>query len=82
MSAEDVEFEILGADSAHSAAQQTVAAIDEAARVNDDPAVVDVLADAAVKADQTSPGSAGSAGCCIAASSDLRVSECSSPLDP
>jgi len=54
MSAEDVEFEILGADSAHSAAQQTVAAIDEAARVNDDPAVADVLADAAVKADQTS----------------------------
>ncbi|MEX1265269.1 MAG: hypothetical protein WEE66_15310 [Actinomycetota bacterium] len=54
MPSEDAELELLGADSAHSAAEQTVAAIDEAAKVNDDPAVAEVLADAAVKADQAS----------------------------
>lgn len=54
MPSEDVELELLGADAAHSAAEQTVAAIDEAAKVNDDPAVAEVLADAAVKADQAS----------------------------
>ncbi|HEX7248646.1 MAG TPA: hypothetical protein VF351_11165 [Actinomycetota bacterium] len=50
----DEAAELLGADAAHSAAQQTQAAIDEAAKINDDPVVAEALEDAAVKADQTS----------------------------
>lgn len=54
MSAEEDDLELLGADAAHAAAEATAAAIDEAAEINDDPAVAEVLTNAAVKADQTS----------------------------
>ena len=54
MPAEDGELEVLGADAAHAATEETVAAIDEASEINEDPAVAEVLEDAAVKADQAS----------------------------
>jgi hypothetical protein len=46
--------EIIGADAAHAAAVETVEAIEEAAVVNDDPAVAEILDQAALKADQAS----------------------------
>jgi hypothetical protein len=46
------ELELLGADAAHAATQEAVAASDQAAEINDDPAVAKVLTKAAVKADQ------------------------------
>ncbi|MGH2631678.1 MAG: hypothetical protein ACRDHI_14125 [Actinomycetota bacterium] len=52
MSPEEGRREILGADSAHAASIETADAIDEAATVNDDPAVAEALEDAALKADQ------------------------------
>jgi hypothetical protein len=54
MPPEDVPSEVAGADAAHAAAIETSEAIEEAAKVNDDPEVADVLDDAAVKADQAS----------------------------
>jgi hypothetical protein len=45
------ELELLG-EAAHAATQEAVAAIDQAAEINDDPAVAKVLTKAAVKADQ------------------------------
>ncbi|HVF07997.1 MAG TPA: hypothetical protein VNC60_05415 [Actinomycetota bacterium] len=53
MSADD-PAELLGADAAHSAVEQTREAIDEAAKVNDDPVVAEALEDASLKADQAS----------------------------
>ncbi len=50
----DEAAELLGADAAHSAAEQTQAAIHEAAQINDDPVVAEALEDASVKADQAS----------------------------
>jgi hypothetical protein len=46
--------EVVGADAAHAATVETVEAIEEAAKVNDDPAVAEALDDAAVKADAAS----------------------------
>jgi hypothetical protein len=46
--------EIIGADAAHAATVETVEAIEEAAVVNDDPAVAEILDEAALKADQAS----------------------------
>lgn len=51
---EEVSTEIAGADAAHAASVETVEAIEEAAKVNDDPAVAEALDDAAVKADMAS----------------------------
>ncbi len=48
----DDAAELLGADAAHSAVEQTQAAIDEAVKVNDDPVVAEALEDASVKAGQ------------------------------
>jgi hypothetical protein len=53
-STEDVGTEVVGADAAHAATVETVEAIEEAAKVNDDPAVAEALDDAAVKADLAS----------------------------
>ena len=52
MATEDTDREMLGADSAHAATVETAEAIEEAAKVNEDPEVAEVLDDAAVKADQ------------------------------
>lgn len=52
MAVEDISPEILGADAAHAAIQATAEAIDDAARVNDDPDVAAALREAAVRADQ------------------------------
>ena len=54
MPAEDAASELVGADAAHAATVETAEAIEEASNVNDDPAVAEVLEDAAVKADQAS----------------------------
>lgn len=54
MPKEEVSTEIVGADAAHAATVETAEAIEEAAKVNDDPVVADALDDAAVKADQAS----------------------------
>ncbi|MGZ8582168.1 MAG: hypothetical protein ACXWXB_07320 [Actinomycetota bacterium] len=54
MPVEDASSELVGADAAHAAAIETAEAIEEAAKVNDDPEVAEVLDDAAVKADQGS----------------------------
>lgn len=54
MPAEDIPSEVAGADAAHAASIETAEAIEEAAKVNDDPKVAEVLDDAAVKADQAS----------------------------
>ena len=54
MPAEDVPSELAGADAAHAASMETAEAIEEAAKVNDDPDVAEVLDDAAVKADLAS----------------------------
>jgi 5,10-methenyltetrahydromethanopterin hydrogenase len=51
---EDANTEVVGADAAHAATVETVEAIEEAAKVNDDPAVAEALDDAAVKADAAS----------------------------
>jgi hypothetical protein len=51
---EDASTEVVGADAAHAATVETVEAIEEAAKVNDDPAVAEALDDAAVKADLAS----------------------------
>ena len=40
-------------DAADVASRETAQAIEEAAKINEDPAVAEVLDDAAVKADQT-----------------------------
>jgi hypothetical protein len=50
--AKTTRLELLGADAAHAATQEAVAAIDQAAEINDDPAVAKVLTKAAVKGDQ------------------------------
>ncbi|MDH4112174.1 MAG: hypothetical protein OEV60_05730 [Actinomycetota bacterium] len=52
MAVDDVAPEILGADAAHAATEATVDAIDEAAKVNDDPEVAEALEEASVQADQ------------------------------
>jgi hypothetical protein len=54
MPAEEVPSELAGADAAHAASIETAEAIEQAAKVNDDPEVAEVLDDAAVKADQAS----------------------------
>ena len=54
MPAEDVPSELAGADAAHAASMETAEAIEEAAKVNDDPDVAEVLDDAAVKAELAS----------------------------
>ncbi|MGZ8632111.1 MAG: hypothetical protein ACXWZF_14295 [Actinomycetota bacterium] len=54
MPAEDAASELVGANAAHAATVETAEAIEEASKVNDDPAVAEVLEDAAVKADQAS----------------------------
>lgn len=54
MQNEEVSTEIVGADAAHAATVETAEAIEEAAKVNDDPIVAEALDDAAVKADQAS----------------------------
>jgi hypothetical protein len=54
MQNEEVSTEIVGADAAHAATVETAEAIEEAAKVNDDPVVAEALDDAAVKADQAS----------------------------
>jgi hypothetical protein len=54
MQNEEVSTEIVGADAAHAATIETAEAIEEAAKVNDDPVVAEALDDAAVKADQAS----------------------------
>jgi hypothetical protein len=54
MPAEDVPSELDGANAAHAASIETAEAIEEAAKVNDDPEVAEALDDAAVKADQAS----------------------------
>ena len=46
--------ELLGADAAQAAADQTVAAIEDAAEKNQDPAVAEMLDVAVAKADTTS----------------------------
>jgi hypothetical protein len=51
---EDANTEVVGADAAHAATVETVEAIEEAAKVNDDPAVAEALDDAAGKADAAS----------------------------
>ncbi len=51
---DEVSTEIVGAAAAHAATVETAEAIEEAARVNDDPVVAEALDDAAVKADQAS----------------------------
>ena len=51
---EEVDTEVVGADAAHAATVETVEAIEEAAKLNDDPLVAEALDDAAVKADQAS----------------------------
>ena len=51
---EDASTEVVGADAAHAATVETVEAIEEAAKINDDPAVAEALDDAAVKADVAS----------------------------
>ena len=51
---EDASTEMVGADAAHAATVETAEAIEQAARVNEDPVVAEVLDDAAVKADQAS----------------------------
>jgi hypothetical protein len=50
----DEAREVLGADAAHEASMDTVEAIDEAAKANDDPVVAEALDEAALKADQAS----------------------------
>ena len=54
MPTENHEIELLGAAAAHAAAEAAVAAIDEAAEINEDPAVAEALTDAAASADQAS----------------------------
>ena len=54
MQNEDAITEIAGADAAHAASVETAEAIEEAAKINDDPVVAEVLDDAAVKADLAS----------------------------
>jgi hypothetical protein len=54
MPAEDAPSELTGADAAHAASIETAEAIEQAAKVNDDPQVAEALDDAAVKADQAS----------------------------
>jgi hypothetical protein len=54
MQNEEVSTELVGADAAHAATIETIEAIEEAAKVNDDPVVAEALDDAAVKADQAS----------------------------
>jgi hypothetical protein len=54
MTNDEATTEIVGADAAHAATVETAEAIEEAAKVNDDPAVAEVLDDAAVKADLAS----------------------------
>lgn len=54
MPTEDVPSELAGADAAHAASMETAEAIEEAAKVNDDPDVAEVLDDAAVKAELAS----------------------------
>ncbi|HEY5858771.1 MAG TPA: hypothetical protein VIX62_00620 [Actinomycetota bacterium] len=54
MPAEEDPTELAGADAAHAASIETAEAIEQAAKVNDDPEVAEVLDDAAVKADQAS----------------------------
>jgi len=51
MTNDEATTEIVGADATHAATVETAEAIEEAAKVNDDPAVAEVLDDAAVKAD-------------------------------
>ena len=51
---EDASTETHGADAAHAATVETAEAIEEAAKVNDDPEVAEVLDDATVKADVAS----------------------------
>ena len=54
MQNDEVSTEVVGADAAHAATVETAEAIEEAAKVNDDPVVAEALDDAAVKADQAS----------------------------
>jgi len=54
MPAEEDPSELAGADAAHAASMETAEAIEEAANVNDDPDVAEVLDDAAVKAEVAS----------------------------
>ena len=54
MQNEEAITEIAGAEAAHAASVETAEAIEEAAKVNEDPAVAEALDDAAVKADQAS----------------------------
>ena len=54
MPAEEDPSELAGADAAPAASIETAEAIEQAAKVNDDPQVAAVLDDAAVKADQAS----------------------------
>jgi hypothetical protein len=54
MANDETPPELLGADAAKTAADETVEAIEEAASKNDDPAVADILDEAAVKADTAS----------------------------
>lgn len=50
----ETEPELLGAEAAKAAADQTLEAIDQAAKVNRDPEVAEILDEAASKADTTS----------------------------
>ena len=54
MVTERANAELLGADAAQAAADETVAAIEEAAEKNQDPAVAEMLDVAVAKADTTS----------------------------
>ena len=51
---QDPQPEIMVADAAHASSEATVDAIEEAARLNDDPAVADALDEAVLKATTTS----------------------------
>jgi hypothetical protein len=54
METDRANAELLGVDAAQAAADQTVAAIEEAAKKNQDPAVAEMLEVAVAKADTTS----------------------------
>ena len=54
MATDRANAELLGVDAAQAAADQTVAAIEEAADKNQDPAVAEMLDVAVAKADTTS----------------------------